>query len=123
MHTQGLGHTLRSLASLLQSHPASKTRPVPPGFIEAFMRRVDATADGMGYSDAVQIAGGACEASRAVRLLGGWDSDIVLIGLSSSVFRFAGLSKLDHEGSPAFHKALLRLLMGCVSIHLSIDST
>lgn len=63
IHTQGLGHTLRSLASLLQPHQASKTRPVPHGFMDAFMRRVDATADGMGYSDAVKIAGGACEAS------------------------------------------------------------
>lgn len=50
---QGLGHTLRSLASLLQT-----TAP-PAGFMDAFLRRVDETAAAMAYSDAVLIAGGA----------------------------------------------------------------
>lgn len=100
---------LRSLAGLLRTAP-------PAGFLDSFLRRVDETAAEMAYSDAVLIAGGAW--------VGGW-----VLGLSMDLgslpwFRCfghppcavccAGLSKLDHEGSPEFHRALLRLLTGCV---------
>lgn len=52
IHThQGLGHTLRSLASLQPPRPS-------PAFMDAFMRRVDETAAEMTYSDAVLLAGG-----------------------------------------------------------------
>lgn len=94
--TQGLGHTLRSLASLLQPHQASKTRPVPPGFMEAFMRRVDATVEGMGYSDAVQIAGGEREASGGGQR-GESDSDIMLIGLLPTIFNLSIRRPLQAE--------------------------
>ncbi|KAM3567278.1 hypothetical protein VYU27_010573, partial [Nannochloropsis oceanica] len=57
---QGLGHTLRSLASLLPS-PSS----LPPSFLRPYLQRVEETREEMSASDAVLIAGG----------LGGLDVD------------------------------------------------